>query len=180
MLSGAFEHLREIRATPWEKVTLPKLLGALAAVVVLLGIYLASDEGWIPILDSLNLVFHEAGHPLFSPFGETLSILGGTLMQLLVPAAVVVACWTKRQAIGAALAGVWLFQNGFNIARYMADAREQALPLVGGGEHDWGTLFERWGVLSKDLAYAATVRHLAWIGILASCAWLAWRWHRDR
>lgn len=180
MLSEVIDHLREIRDTPWERVTLPKLLGAFGTVTLLLVIYLTSEEGWIPILDSLNLVFHEAGHPLFSPLGETLHILGGTFMQLMVPAAVAVTCWHKRQAIGAALAGVWFFQNGFNIARYMADARAQVLPLVGGGEHDWGTLFERWGVLSKDLAYAATVRQFAWIGILACCAWLGWRWHRDR
>ena len=180
MLSEGLEHLRTIRETPWQKVTLPKLLSAIAAVALMLVIYLASEEGWIPILDSLNLVFHEAGHPLFSPFGETLQILGGTLMQLIVPAIVATTCWYKRQAVGMALAGAWFFQNGFNIARYMADAREQILPLVGGGEHDWGTLFGRWGVLSKDLAYAATVRHLAWIGILACGTWLAWRWFHDR
>jgi len=180
MLSAALDHLREIQETPWEKVTLPKLLGALAAIALVLGVYLVSEDGWVPLLDSLNLVFHEAGHPLFSPFGETLHILGGTLMQLLVPFAVLVTCWHKRQAIGAALAGTWLFQNGFNIARYMADAREQALPLVGGGEHDWATLFGNWGVLPKDLAYAATVRHLAWVGILACSTWLVWRWFRER
>lgn len=180
MLAESLDHLREIRATPWEKITLPKFAGAGAAIALVVGIYLTSDDGWIPLLDSLNLVFHEAGHPLFSPFGETLHILGGTLMQLLVPTAVLATCWYKRQALGAALAGVWFFQNGFNIARYMADAREQALPLVGGGEHDWATLFERWGVLQKDLAYAATVRQLAWVGIAVCCGWLAWRWHQGR
>ncbi len=179
MIAPWLEQLREIRESPWEKVTLPGMLGAFAAVGLLVGVYLMSTDGWIPILDSLNLVFHEAGHPLFSPFGETLHILGGTLMQLLVPALVAGSCWYKRQALGAALAGVWFFQNGFNIARYMADAREQVLPLAGGGEHDWGTLFGQWGVLPKDLAYAATVRGLAWIGILLCCAWLAWRGYRD-
>ena len=155
------------------------MLAAMSAVGLMLLVYLTSAEGWIPILDSLNLVFHEAGHPLFSPFGETLHILGGTLMQLLVPALVAGSCWYKRQAVGAALAGAWFFQNGFNIARYIADARAQVLPLVGGGEHDWAALLGKWDVLHKDLAYAATLRHLAWIGILASCAWLGWRWHRD-
>lgn len=180
MFTDILDHLREIRETPWEIITLPKLVAVLGAVALILLIYLGSDDGWIPLLDSLNLVFHEAGHPLFSPFGETLHILGGTLMQLLVPGAVIVTCWYKRQAVGTALAGVWFFQNGFNIARYVADAREQVLPLVGGGDHDWATLFGRWGVLSKDLAYAATLRRLAWIGILISCVWLVWRWSRDR
>jgi hypothetical protein len=179
MITEWLDHLREIRDCPWEKVTLIGLLGAFAATVLLVIVYLASSDGWIPVLDSLNLVFHEAGHPLFSPFGETLHILGGTLMQLIVPALVVGSCWYKRQAVGAALAGVWFFQNGFNIARYVADAREQVLPLVGGGEHDWATLLGRWGVLHKDLTYAATLRGLAWIGILICCAWLAWRRYQD-
>ena len=32
------------------------------------------------------LVFHEAGHVLFRPFGEWLTVLGGTLGQLIMPA----------------------------------------------------------------------------------------------
>lgn len=180
MITDWLEHLREVRETPWEGVALPGILGAFASVMLLVIVYLSSADGWVPVVDSLNLVFHEAGHPIFSPFGETLHILGGTFMQLIVPALVVSSCWYKRQAAGAALAGVWFFQNGFNIARYMADAREQILPLAGGGEHDWGTLFGQWGVLHKDLAYAATMRGLAWIGILGCCLWLAWRGYRNR
>jgi len=180
MLTELLQHLREIQGSPWQKVTLRAFLGALGAVGLMFVIYLRSTEGWIPVLDSLNLIFHEAGHPLFSPFGETLHILGGTFMQLIVPALVAGSCWYKRQALGAGLSGVWLFQNGFNIARYMADAREQALPLVGGGEHDWGTLFAEWGVLHRDLAYASTVRGIAWIGIACCLLWMAWRWHVDR
>jgi len=81
MFAEALDHLREIWESPWEKVTLPKLLSAFAAVALVLLVYVTSEEGWVPILDSLNLVFHEAGHPLFSPFGETLHFLGGTLMR---------------------------------------------------------------------------------------------------
>ncbi len=180
MIREWLEHLCEVWGSPWERVSLAALLSAFGAVALLLGLYLGSAEGWIPILDSLNLVFHEAGHPLFSPFGETLHILGGTLMQLLVPALVAGSCWFRRQRVGTALAGVWFFQNGFNIARYMADARSQVLPLVGGGEHDWGTLFEAWGVLSKDQAYASSVRTVAWIGLLGCCVWLAWSYRRQR
>lgn len=180
MFTDWLDHLREIRDTPWEKVTLVGLLAALTSVALVLVVYATSADGWVPLLDSLNLAFHEAGHPLFSPFGETLHILGGTFMQLIVPMLVVGSCWYKRQTMGTALAGVWFFQNGFNIARYMADAREQVLPLAGGGEHDWATLFGMWGVLPKDLAIAATVRGLAWIGILGCCGWLLWRWHQGR
>src|SRR5688500_14433406 len=32
------------------------------------------------------LIFHEAGHVIFMPFGEFLMVLGGSLFQLMVPA----------------------------------------------------------------------------------------------
>ena len=37
-----------------------------------------------------------------------------------------------------------------NISVYMADARDLALPLVGGGDHDWNELFYRFGLLGED------------------------------
>jgi hypothetical protein len=33
---------------------------------------------------------------------------------------------------------------------YIRDARLQALPLVGGGEHDWAWLLGNWGLLQRD------------------------------
>jgi hypothetical protein len=152
----------------------------LGAAALLFLVELTSQEGWVPVLDSLNLVFHEAGHPLFGIFGETIGFLGGTLLQLLVPLLVLGACWHKRQTAALGLAGIWFFQNFLNIARYMADARTQELPLVGGGEHDWATLFGWWGLLEKDTAIAGALRSLGWIGMLGCLGWIAWRWSRER
>jgi len=39
----------------------------------------------LPFLDFANLMIHECGHPLFSGFGYTAMILGGTLAELIVP-----------------------------------------------------------------------------------------------
>ena len=36
-------------------------------------------------LHLINLLFHEAGHIIFSPFGQFMTMLGGSLMQVLVP-----------------------------------------------------------------------------------------------
>jgi len=179
-----FEELRQwltdVLETPWSRVTPLKLGVALGAVGLMLLVHLTGREGWIFLLDDLNLVFHEAGHPIFGILGETIGFLGGTLMQLLVPAMVAGSAWYKRQAVATALAGVWFFENGFNIGRYMADARAQVLPLVGGGEHDWATLFGQWGVLERDLAIARTLITLSWVGILLCLLWLGWRCHADR
>ena len=34
--------------------------------------------------------------------------------------------------------------------RHMAEARKLELPLVGGGDHDWNTIFTRWDLLQYD------------------------------
>ena len=180
MFEELLERLRDIRETPWTNTTTGKLVAALLAVALLFLLEASSPEGWIPILDSLNLVFHESGHPLFGLFGETIGFLGGTLMQLGVPLLVLGSCWYKRQAVALGLAGVWFFENFLNIARYMADARTQELPLVGGGEHDWATLFGQWGLLAQDTAIAGVVKTLGWTGMVACLGWIAWRWFRDR
>jgi hypothetical protein len=44
--------------------------------------------------------------------------------------------------------------NLAEISVYVADARAQELPLIGGGEHDWTFLLEHWGVLVRDVVIA--------------------------
>lgn len=177
MFDDLYARFQELRETPWEGTGGLAVGAALGAMALVALVEALSREAWVPVLDSLNLVFHEAGHPLFGIFGwETLAILGGTLMQLLVPLVVAGAAWGRRQAAGTALALAWCFQNFHTIARYMADAREQVLPLVGGGEHDWFNLFARWGCLARDTAIARQVHALGWLGMAGSAAWLVWRW----
>jgi hypothetical protein len=69
---------------------------------------------------------------------------------------------------------LWLGENLFNIAVYMADARVQLLPLVGNGEHDWAEIFSRWGVLQWDTGLASLVRMTGWLLIIGAGWWL-WR-----
>lgn len=173
--------LQEAWDTDWQPVSAAKLIGATLGFVLLVVVALASEPGWIPLLDGVNLLFHEAGHPLFGIFGrETLMVLGGTLMQLLVPLLVWGTFWFRRDTVGATFAGVWEFENLLNIARYVADARSQILPLVGGGEHDWTHLLGRWGLLAQDQAIGQILHAIGWLGMVACWAWLAWRWHTAR
>jgi hypothetical protein len=87
-----------------------------------------------------------------------------------------VSFWRKREAISFAVSVIWFFENWLNIARYMADARVQELPLVGGGDHDWARIFGRWNVLNHDTQIAAVVRTIGWLGMGAACIWVIWRW----
>lgn len=115
------------------------------------------------IIDSVDLAIHETGHLVFRPFGDVLQFAGGTLFQLIVPVTFLVyfvKFAPKRDDFAASVMLWWVAVNLWNIAVYMADARTQALPLVGGGEHDWAYLFGRFGLLRRDTAIAGTVRML--------------------
>ncbi len=141
---------------------------------------LRDDDGYLLGLDGLNLIIHEGGHFLFVWFGETLELYGGTLLQLAVPLAIALAFVRRGERPGVALAGVWFFQNFLNVARYMADARAQVLPLVGGGGHDWFAILSSWHLLRYDTRLAAILRAAGWIGMLAAYGWFLWRWLGER
>jgi hypothetical protein len=165
---------------PWQPVTVPKLIGFCGGVVLFLFLLFNSEPGFIIVLDSANLLFHEAGHPLYGMFSSRLAVYGGTLGQLTFPVVLLISFWRKREAIPCAVSGIWFFENWLNIARYMGDARTVALPLVGGGDHDWNEIFFRWNLLSSDTLIAGIFRTAGWIGMGASVVWILWRATRDR
>jgi hypothetical protein len=163
----------------WAKVTVPGLAGfAVAALLVLWQSH--TGERWVFLLDSANLAFHEAGHPLFGLLGEELVVYGGTFGQLMFPLAAGFSFYRQRATLSCAFAALWLGENLFNIARYMADARTQILPLVGNGEHDWTEILSRWGVLEWDTVIAGWWRLAGWLLIAGAALWLWYRKSSDR
>jgi hypothetical protein len=164
----------------WEPVTPKKLACFAFGLGLFVILLLRSEPGFVFVLDHANLLFHEAGHPIVGVFSARLEPYGGTLGQLLFPFVVAVNCWRTGQSLGLAGASIWFFENWFNIARYMADARRLELPLVGGGDHDWNTIFARWGLLQQDTRIAQAVNLAGWIGIVLTCAWVLWRGWHDR
>ncbi|MEW6681492.1 MAG: hypothetical protein AB1451_01005 [Nitrospirota bacterium] len=170
-----FERLREWSQEAWRPVLHWHLALASLGFAWIVYLLTAAESGWVRIIDDANLVFHEAGHPIFGILGSTLGLYGGTLGQLAIPAGIAAAFWARREAVGVAVTGFWFFENFLNIARYMADARAQVLPLVGGGEHDWTTIFSRWGVLSSDTAIAGFAAGVGWLGMIGVWGWLAWQ-----
>ena len=145
-------------------------------LTVLLALYgwqcLRSPESY-RWLDSLDLAIHETGHLVFAFGGETLTTLGGTLGQLIVPAAFVTALWRAGDRHGATVPLWWLAQNCWNISVYIKDARTQDLPLVGGGEHDWAMLLGQAGWLEHDQSLGGVV-YLAGLVLYAASLVLGW------
>jgi hypothetical protein len=129
-------------------------------------------------LDAVDLAIHETGHLVFAPFGEFLGFLGGTLFQLALPSAFVVYFWQRADRHAASVALWWVAQNFWNVSVYVRDARAQALPLVGGGEHDWAYLLGRLGWLQYDQAIALDLRLVGvavYVYAIVAGARYAWR-----
>ena len=128
-------------------------------------------------IDGVNLLFHEAGHVFLGLFGPTLHFLGGTLAQLFFPLACAFHFLRQQQLFEAWVVGIWFAESLMNTARYLGDAKAQALPLVGGHMHDWHWLLANHGGLDHCETIAAGLHGVAVVialGCLAG-AWLATR-----
>lgn len=125
-----------------------------------------------------NLVFHEAGHVLFMPFGRFMTVLGGSLTQVLVPLVCAGAfIWQTRDAFGAAVAIWWAGENLLDVAPYINDARDLQLVLLGGRTgaevegHDWEYLLNAMGVAHMDHTIAAVVQAIGTLTMVAALVW---------
>jgi hypothetical protein len=139
--------------------------------LLLYGAYDLAHPGRGSILAGVDLAIHETGHLVFGPFGELLGVAGGTLFQLIMPLLFVGYFARRGDGHSASVALWWVAQNCGHIATYVADARVQELPLVGGGEHDWAYLLGRFGLLARDTQIAHGVRTTGFVLVLAASAW---------
>jgi hypothetical protein len=172
-----FEFL-ETLDEPWQPVSKPVRMGWLAFYAIFL-LYALTSKGPSLFIDLVFVPIHEGGHLLFRWFGETLHILGGTILQLFVPFALAVYFVFQRHVAGTALAAFFFFENFLSVGTYMADARAIALDYVTIGEgealHDWTTMFIKLGLLEYDTVIGHTVRVLGWLGMFGVVAWFWWK-----
>ena len=132
-------------------------------------------------MHAVNLVFHEAGHVFFSPFGRFIHVLGGTLGQLIIPAVVIGAFLWKRDTFGAVVGTWWFGESCLDIAPYANDARAGQLELLGGvtgseveDYHDWEVMLTKLGMMQYDHAIAKAFFTFGSIIMIAAMLWGAW------
>ena len=146
---------------------------ALSLALLLYGFWIMRTPDGYHFLDSVDLPIHETGHLVFAWGSEVITALGGTLFQLILPALFGVYFAVRRDWHAATVPLWWIGQNGWNIARYVADARAQELPLVGGGEHDWAFLLSEWDLLGQDQVIAGRIR-VAGLVLMVGAAVAGW------
>lgn len=148
------------------------------ATVLAAALVLSFD--FVPILDHVNLAFHESGHMIFGIFGELMHWLGGTLGQFVFPLACTLYFVRGGHLLQAGGCAIWGFENLRYVAFYLGDARTQIIPLVGGGQHDWAYLLGRFGLLEQDQRIASFLTFVSWSGWIAVWAAVAWWWWLGR
>jgi hypothetical protein len=163
----------------------------LLAAIVFYGVKLALMDipswGMASSLIHLPMVpIHEFGHILFRPFGEFMTLLGGSLFQVLLPLIFGGVFLVKnRDPFAASVMLWWAAVAVMDVAPYIYDAaKPQHILLTGrtgdNGAHDFiDTLYDM-GLLHKAQPIGRGVHAfgaLTMITALAWGAWLVWQQH---
>jgi hypothetical protein len=128
--------------------------------------YAATYTSW-HFIDYVNLIFHEAGHAIFSFFGTFIHLAAGSAFQVLLPLFLAGYFFYKKQHISGSIVLLWVGQNLLNVSVYARDAIAMNLDLLGGDAvtHDWNALLTMTGLLKHTQMIANTFYGLG-IGVI--------------
>ena len=123
------------------------------------------------LIDSVNLVIHEAGHTLFMFFGEFIHVLAGSFFQIAFPLVFVIYffIWRKDFFSGSLLL-FWVGQSIQNVSIYMGDSIKLELPLLGGDSsiHDWNYILSNLNILKYTDILSSITYNIGFIVIITS------------
>ncbi len=138
-------------------------------------------------MHNILLPIHEAGHVIFRILGEFMMVLGGSLMQLLVPLGISLAFIVKRHDNFAAATGLWWASVSLvDLSAYIYDALYPQMTLIGGsvgdeaGIHDWINILRTVNLLQHAHAYGSIAHFLGSVLMVASLAWACYILLRQR
>jgi hypothetical protein len=128
-------------------------------------------------MHNILLPIHEAGHILFIPFGEFMTILGGSLFQLALPWGIAIAfIHVNRDNFGSAIGFWWGSVSLLDLSPYIYDSLHPQLILLGGhtgedGPHDWIYLLSRLGQLHNAQCWGTLAHTIGGILMLIAMIW---------
>ena len=146
----------------------------------------AMDVGDADILGSfmhlIVLPIHEAGHLLFIPLGRFMTILGGSLLQVLLPLVLMASFMfgfggSRRDNFAASLMLWWAAVSIIDVAPYIWDAFDPKMMLLGGKTgaesdgHDWQNILGDLGLIKRAHLIAGIAHKLGLIVMLVAYAW---------
>lgn len=137
--------------------------------------WLGMRGGRVPLLSMADLGFHELGHLVcyvldaFLPWPELVTAAAGSGFQVGVPLGLAAYfLLAPRDRLGGALCLAWAGTAAADVARYVADAPYQAMPLIG-GQHDWASILgpEQLDRLDDAAGWARAVDGAGWLLVAA-------------
>lgn len=152
--------------------SIPKLV--FAALLTFYFLWIAYDPMQGSFLDNVDLPIHETGHLIFRLFGEFMSIAGGSLFQVIVPAVFVGYFVWRFQYYSAAIVLFWVGQSILNVWVYASDAVVMQLVLTSGftgsegSFHDWNYLLTHTGLIGSTKSVAGVIRLAGTLVIIAA------------
>jgi hypothetical protein len=146
----------------------------------IVGLGICAVLGWfafvrginVPLLNFVDLGFHELGHLLTYPFPDVVTAAMGSITQVLVPWGLAAYfLLVRRDTLGGVFCLAWAATSAQNASVYIADAPYQSLQLIG-GEHDWAFVLgaEHLDALDRASTIASIVRGLGGLLLLAAVA----------
>lgn len=146
----------------------------------------AMDVGAADIMGSfmhlIVLPIHEAGHVLFIPFGRFMSVLGGSLLQILLPLILMASFvfgfgGSRRDNFAAALMLWWAAVSMIDLAPYIWDAFDPKMMLLGGKTgaesdgHDWQNILGDLGLIKRAHLIAGIAHKFGLVVMLVAYTW---------
>lgn len=97
---------------------------------------------------------HEVGHMAFMFAPPLVTALAGSACEILFTVLIVVAAVRAKSYWALVFGLLWMMMALMSVGNYMADARAQAMPLMGpsvDAVHDWNFIFGELGWLQADV-----------------------------
>lgn len=115
----------------------------------------------VPILDWFDLGIHEVGHMIGFALPELLMFMAGSFAQVAFPAAMTAYfLWFRRDPASGGFCLAWAGTSAWDVSVYVADAPVQALPLIGGGQHDWAYILGHFDAVDQAARVAGWIETL--------------------
>ena len=117
---------------------------------------------------------HELSHIVTAFLPSIWVAAAGSIGEVGFTGLVLFATWRTRSYFAAVFAGLWVMFAMHNVGRYIADARAQALPLIGPGEsvtHDWHYILNELHALPSDTMYGTIVTTAGTVIGVAALVW---------
>lgn len=158
-------------------------------------VYLFWQILWFDVATNTNILvggmyfvqfgIHEASHLAVMFLPSLLVALAGSVGEIAFTSLILFACIKYKSYFAAIFASLWLMLALRSVGRYMADARAQAMPLIGPGEsvqHDWAYLFGQLGWLQADTIIGGITQGVGVLigtaALLAGAAMIFWKMYQ--